>query len=166
MMEQYKKLLAFCAGSSLFVLFAVMLVTTISRYFFNTSILWGEELCKYSMIYGVMFGTSLCYLEGLHIKFAVLDSIKSNLFQKALEVLVDVSVLVCSVVMTYSAYLFVAKRGGIESPGIGLSMYYFQSALIVGGICLFVAATLRLASHVKVARRQTSPASTLSQSDV
>ncbi|WP_253825027.1 TRAP transporter small permease [Vibrio chagasii] len=102
MMEQYKKLLAFCAGSSLFVLFAVMLVTTISRYFFNTSILCGEELCKYSMIYGVMFGTSLCYLEGLHIKFAVLDSVKSAIFQKILAIVVDIAVLVSAGIMTYS----------------------------------------------------------------
>ncbi|MFI3273201.1 TRAP transporter small permease [Vibrio sp.] len=166
MMEQYKKLLAFCAGSSLFVLFAVMLVTTISRYFFNTSILWGEELCKYSMIYGVMFGTSLCYLEGLHIKFAVLDSVKSAIFQKVLAIVVDIAVLVSAGIMTYSGYLFVIKRGGIESPGIGLSMYYFQSALVVGGICLFVAALLRLAQHVTLSRRANAQVSSLTQGDV
>ena len=166
MMEQYKKLLAFCAGSSLFVLFAVMLITTISRYFFNTSILWGEELCKYSMIYGVMFGTSLCYLEGLHIKFAVLDSVKSAIFQKVLAIVVDIAVLVSAGIMTYSGYLFVIKRGAIESPGIGLSMSYFQSALVIGGICLIVASLLRLAQHVQMARRQTAPASSLTQGDV
>ncbi|MEZ9288929.1 TRAP transporter small permease [Vibrio lentus] len=155
MIEQYKKLLAILAGASLFNLFAVMLITTISRYFFNTSILWGEELSKYSMIYGVMFATSLCYLEGLHIKFSVLDSVKSKAFQKTLEVIVDLSVLLCSVIWTYSAYLFVIKRGGIESAGIGVPMYYFQSALIVGGACLFIAAALRLIQHVKSARVST-----------
>jgi TRAP-type C4-dicarboxylate transport system permease small subunit len=166
MMEQYKKLLAFCAGSSLFVLFAVMLVTTISRYFFNTSILWGEELSKYSMIYGVMFGTSLCYLEGLHIKFAVLDSVKSAIFRKVLAIVVDIAVLVSAGIMTYSGYLFVMKRGGIESPGIGLNMAYFQSALVVGGICLFVAALLRLAQHVTLSRGANAPVSSLTQGDV
>lgn len=164
MIEQYKKLLAVLAGTSLFTLFVVMLVTTICRYFFNISILWGEELSKYSMIYGVMFATSLCYLEGLHIKFAVLDTIKSAKFQKTLEVVVDLCVLASSVILTWSAYLFVSKRGGIESPGIGVNMYYFQSALIVGGVCLFIAATLRLISHVKVPCSEREP--TLTQSDV
>jgi len=150
MIERYKKLLAFLAGSSLLILFAVMLVSTISRYFFNTSILWGEELCKYSMIYGVMFATSLCYLEGLHIKFGLLDSIKSKVFQKIIEVLVDIAVLVSSIILTWSGYLFVAKRGGILSPGIGINMYFFQSALVVGGVCLFVAAIFRLISHLNL----------------
>ncbi len=150
MVERYKKLLAFLAGSSLLLLFVIMLVTTISRYFFNTSILWGEEFCKYSMIYGVMFAMSLCYLEGLHIKFSLLDSIQSKTFQKFICVFIDLSVLASSIILTWSGYLFVAKRGAIQSPGIGISMYYFQSALIVGGVCLFIAAVFRLISHVQV----------------
>jgi hypothetical protein len=44
-------------------------------------------------------------------------------------------------------------------------MYYFQSALVVGGICLIVSALLRLAEHVKVLRNQQT-SSRLTQGDV
>ncbi len=164
MVARYKKLLAFLSGTSLLLLFVVMLMTTISRYFFNTSILWGEELSKYSMIYGVMFATSLCYLEDLHIKFAVLDSIKSALFQKVLAIIVDLAVLVSSIIMTWSGYLFVVKRGAIMSPGIGISMYYFQAALVVGGVCLFIASVIRLLQYIKLPCR--SKAFNVNHSDV
>ncbi len=164
MIGYYKKLLAILAGSSLFTLFAVMLATTFSRYFFNTSILWGEEVSKYAMIYGVMFAMPLCYLEGLHIKFSVLDSVRSRLFQKLLEVIVDLSVLASSIILTWSGYQFVLRRGGIESPGIGLSMSYFQSALVVGGVCLFIAAVMRLGLHLKQLRFSSTPS--LTQNDI
>ncbi|WMN89067.1 TRAP transporter small permease [Vibrio parahaemolyticus] len=148
MIERYKKLLAILAGTSLLTVFVVMLFSSISRYFFNTSILWGEELCKYAMIYGVMFATAICYLDELHIKFSVLSSVKSAKFQKGLEVITDIAVFASALILIWSGYLFVVKRGAIESPGIGISMYYFQSALVVGGVCLLIAASLRLAAHL------------------
>ncbi len=157
MIERYKKLLAILAGTSLLTVFVVMLFTTISRYFFNTSILWGEELCKYAMIYGVMFATAICYLDELHIKFSVLSSIKSEKFQKALEIFTDLAVFASALILIWSGYLFVAKRGGIESPGIGISMYYFQSALVIGGVCLLIAASLRLAVQLTLVRNKRIP---------
>ncbi len=164
MIERYKKLLAILAGTSLLTVFVVMLFTTISRYFFNTSILWGEELCKYAMIYGVMFATAICYLDELHIKFSVLSSVKSVKFQKALEIITDLAVLVSALILIWSGYLFVAKRGAIESPGIGISMYYFHSALVVGGVCLLIAALFRLAAHLEQALNIRVPC--LTRSDV
>ncbi|UJF17857.1 TRAP transporter small permease subunit [Vibrio sp. SS-MA-C1-2] len=164
MITQYKRVLAVLSGTSLFVLFMIMLTTTISRYFFNTSILWGEELSKYSMIYGVMFATSLCYLEDLHIKFAILDNLKSTVIKKALAIVIDLSVFASSIILIYSGYLFVMKRGFIESPGIGVHMYYFQSALIIGGIALCLASSMKLIQHVTNYKR--APKLSLSQSDV
>ncbi|MCA0934169.1 TRAP transporter small permease [Vibrio alginolyticus] len=164
MIERYKKLLAILAGTSLLTVFVVMLFTTISRYFFNTSILWGEELCKYAMIYGVMFATTICYLDELHIKFSVLSSVKSAKFQKALEIITDLAVFASALILIWSGYLFVAKRGAIESPGIGVSMYYFQSALVIGGVCLLIAASLRLAAQLSLAFGKRAPC--LKRSDV
>jgi TRAP-type C4-dicarboxylate transport system permease small subunit len=155
MLESYKKFLAILAGLSLFNLFIIMLASTISRYFFNSSILWAEELSKYSMIYGVMFGMVVCYLDGLHIKFGVLNSVTSKRMHNIFEMAIDSSVLVCSVILFYSGYLFTVKRGAIESPGIGISMYYFYSAILIGSICLMIAALFRLALHIKVTRRST-----------
>jgi TRAP-type C4-dicarboxylate transport system permease small subunit len=74
--------------------------------------------------------------------------VKSAKFQKGLEVITDIAVFASALILIWSGYLFVAKRGAIQSPGIGISMYYFQSALVVGGVCLLIAASLRLAAHL------------------
>jgi TRAP-type C4-dicarboxylate transport system permease small subunit len=69
----YKKVLSWLTGSSLFIVFAVVLVSSMSRYTFNAPILWSEEVAKFAMIYGAMFGSILCYLEGIHIKFSFVE---------------------------------------------------------------------------------------------
>jgi len=57
MILHYKRMLAFLTGTSLFVIFAVVLVSSLSRYLLNAPIQWSEEVARYAMIYGTMFGT-------------------------------------------------------------------------------------------------------------
>ncbi|MBC7003095.1 TRAP transporter small permease [Photobacterium sp. BZF1] len=156
MMVFYKKLLSVLAALSLFILFSVMLAASISRYFLDSPILWSEEVAKYSMIYGVMFGMILCYLEGLHIKFSVLDSFLSKKSLDRLNILTDIAVLASGVLITWSGYLFVIRRGSITSPGTGLSMYFFQSAIVIGGAGLTIAAIMKLASYIQLRRYELS----------
>lgn len=140
----YKKVLSWLTGGSLFVVFAVVLASSLSRYALNAPIQWSEEIAKYAMIYGAMFGTILCYLEGIHIKFGfVADAVPAQV-QRLFNILVDVTTLGCGVVLVWSGYLFVLKRGGIVATGTGLPMYLFQSAMIVGGIGLTMAALIKL----------------------
>ncbi|MCW1891375.1 hypothetical protein OK016_28250 [Vibrio chagasii] len=56
-------------------------------------------------------------------------------FPKVLAIVVDIAVLVSAGIMTSDSV--VAETRWYRIAGIGLSMYYFQSALVVGGICLF-----------------------------
>jgi len=77
MKRLYKNTLSILTGTSLFVIFGVVLVSSLSRYLFNSPIQWSEEVAKYAMIYGTMFGMALCYLEGIHIRFTFLEDMVS-----------------------------------------------------------------------------------------
>ncbi|HAI32457.1 MAG TPA: TRAP transporter small permease, partial [Thalassospira sp.] len=57
--------------------------------------------------------------------------------------------LVLGGILAYAGYIFAAKRGGIVASGIGIQMYWAQIAITVGGVCLVIAAALRLASYFK-----------------
>ncbi|MCW8355938.1 TRAP transporter small permease [Marinomonas pontica] len=143
----YKKTLAILTGTSLFVIFAVVLVSSLSRYLLNSPIQWSEEVAKYAMIYGTMFGMALCYLEGLHIRFTFLEDMVPEKIRHLLHFVSDIIALVSGVVITYSGYLFMMKRGAIQAPGTGIQMYYFQVAMVIGGVCLTVAAAIRLVEY-------------------
>lgn len=144
MIRLYKRMLAFLTGSSLFVIFAVVLVSSLSRYLLNSPIQWSEEIARYAMIYGTMFGTVLCYLHGIHIRFSFLEDAVNPGFKKVLNFISDVVALVSGVVLAYSGYLFMMKRGAINAPAVGIQMYYFQAAMVIGGVLLTVAALLRI----------------------
>ncbi|MFC6673370.1 TRAP transporter small permease [Marinobacterium aestuariivivens] len=140
----YKKVLSWLTGGSLFIVFAVVLGSSLSRYALNAPIQWSEEIAKYAMIYGAMFGTILCYLEGIHIRFGFVADAVPVQVQRLFNILVDITTLGSGVVLVWSGYLFVLKRGGILATGTGLPMYVFQSAMIVGGIGLTLAALIKL----------------------
>ena len=147
MKRLYKNTLALLTGTSLFVIFAVVLVSSLSRYLFNSPSQWSEEVAKYAMIYGTMFGMALCYLEGIHIRFTFLEDMVSPKIRHALHFISDVIALISGCVLVYSGYLFMMKRGAIQAPGTGIQMYYFQVAMVIGGVCLTIAALIRLIDY-------------------
>ncbi|QRV22832.1 TRAP transporter small permease [Marinomonas foliarum] len=147
MKRLYKNTLALLTGTSLFVIFGVVLVSSLSRYLLNSPIQWSEEVAKYAMIYGTMFGMALCYLEGLHIRFTFLEDMVSEKIRHYLHFVSDAIALISGSVITYSGYLFMIKRGAIQAPGTGIQMYYFQVAMVIGGVCLTIAALIRLAEY-------------------
>lgn len=144
MILHYKRMLAFLTGTSLFVIFAVVLVSSLSRYLLNAPIQWSEEVARYAMIYGTMFGTVLCYLHGIHIRFSFLEDAVKPTAKRFLQLISDVVALVSGGVLAYSGYIFMMKRGAINAPAMGIQMYYFQAAMVVGGVLLAIAALLRI----------------------
>ena len=147
MKRLYKQVLSILTGTSLFVIFGVILVSSMSRYLLNSPIQWSEEVAKYAMIYGTMFGMALCYLEGIHIRFTFLEDLVSDKIRHFLHFISDAIALISGGVIAYSGYLFMMKRGGIKAPGTGIEMYYFQVAMVIGGLCLIIAALIRLAAY-------------------
>ena len=147
MKRLYKNTLAMLTGTSLFIIFSVILVSSLSRYLLNSPIQWSEEVAKYAMIYGTMFGMALCYLEGIHIRFTFLEDLVSARIRHALHFISDVIALISGCVLAYSGYIFMMKRGAIQAPGTGIQMYYFQVAMVIGGVCLAIAAIIRLVDY-------------------
>lgn len=142
----FKRLLAGLSGLSILVVFGVVFAGSVSRYLFSSPLQWSEEVAKYAMIYGCMFGVAYAYLQGTQITFSiVIDTVPSALRRK-LAVVVDAATLVLGGVLAYAGWIFAAKRGGIVASGIGIQMYWAQIALTVGGVCLVIAAILRLVS--------------------
>lgn len=147
MFALYTRTLAGLAGLSLFAVFAIVLYASISRYLFNAPIQWSEEAAKYAMIYGAMFGTVLCYLNNAHIRFTILESLVAKVYHRWIYLLHDAIALGCGVLLTWSGYIFVQKRGGLVATGTGLEMAWFQSAMVVGGVGLALAALIKIVRH-------------------
>ncbi len=144
--KAFKRLLAGLSGISILVVFGVVFAGSVSRYLFSSPLQWSEEVAKYAMIYGCMFGVALAYLQGTQITFSIVSDTVPARLRRKLAVVVDATTLVLGGVLAYAGWIFAAKRGGIVASGIGIQMYWAQIAITIGGVCLVIAALLRLAS--------------------
>lgn len=143
------------------VLFLLVFFNSVRRYTIGKSFEWGEELPIFIAIYGVMFGIAWAYIQDRHIRFTMLVGFLSESLTRKLYIIVDLIMVVNGVLLTYSGWLFVIRRGRVEASGIinlakdlkaltgweGMIwigyQYPYQAAMILGGVLLTVAALLK-----------------------
>jgi len=150
------------ASLSMAVLFLIVFTNSLRRYAIGKSFESGEELPIFIAIYGVMFGIAWAYIQDRHIRFTMLIRFLSESLIRKLYIIVDLIMVANGVLLTYSGWMFVIKRGGVEASGIinlakilrALTgwdsliwlghQYPYQAAMILGGILLTIAALLKL----------------------
>lgn len=150
------------ASLSMIVLFLIVFTNSVRRYTIGKSFEWGEELPIFIAIYGVMFGIAWAYIQDRHICFTMLVRFLSESLTRKLYIIVDLIMVVNGVLLTYSGWMFVIKRGRVEASGIinlakevkALTgwdsmiwighQYPYQAAMVLGGVMLAIAALLKL----------------------
>ena len=150
------------ASLSMIVLFLIVFINSVRRYTIGKSFEWGEELPIFIAIYGVMFGIAWAYIQDRHICFTMLVRFLSESLTRKLYIIVDLIMVVNGVLLTYSGWMFVIKRGRVEASGIinlakelkALTgwdsmilighQYSYQAAMVLGGVMLAIAALLKL----------------------
>lgn len=158
------------ASLSMSVLFLIVFINSLRRYAIGKSFEWGEELPIFIAIYGVMFGIAWAYLQDRHIRFTMLVGFIPESWTRKLYIIVDLIMVINGILLTYSGWMFVIKRGRIEASGIinlakslrALTgwdsliwlghQYPYQAAMVLGGVLLAIAALL------KFLQRLTEPA--------
>ncbi len=156
------------ASLSMAVLFLIVFINSLRRYAIGKSFEWGEELPIFIAIYGVMFGIAWAYIQDRHIRFTMLVRFLSESLTRKLYIIVDLVMVVNGVLLTYSGWMFVIKRGRVEASGIinlakdlkALTgwdsliwighQYPYQAAMVLGGAILAIAALLRLLQRLTV----------------
>lgn len=160
------KIFAGGASISMVVVFLIVFINSLRRYTIGKSYEWGEELPVFIAIYGIMFGMAYAYMQDRHVRFTILVGFLPEHLTRKLYLLVDLIVIATGAVLSWSGWLFIVKRGGMESSGminlakslkditgwdqlIWLGHFYpYQAAIILGGILLVIAATLKLLSRL------------------
>ena len=150
------------AWISMAVLFLIVFTNSLRRYAIGKSFESGEELPIFIAIYGVMFGIAWAYIQDRHIRFTMLIRFLSESLTRKLYIIVDLIMVVNGVLLAYSGWMFVLKRGRVEASGIinlakdlrALTgwdsmiwlghQYPYQAAMILGGVLLTIAALLKL----------------------
>lgn len=128
------------AGLMMLLVFGIVFANATWRYSAGKSIVWGEDVAVFAMIFGIMFGMALAYLEDGHVRFQFASSLVPKRWHLGHRVFIDLLVLVVGIGLVWSAFEFMSSRGGRLSPSTGIPMGVFQSSVLIGGVLLSLSA--------------------------
>lgn len=121
----------------------IMLITifsqVVSRYGFNYTPEWSEEVARYLFVYVVFLGSALIMGESGHLAVEFLPNrYKGKPFGKFLSILS----LVCGYLFVLILLVQGAKMTEVmtfqESPGLGISMSYIYAVIPVSSVLMLL----------------------------
>jgi len=126
----------------------VLFYQVCSRTFFNSSLHWAEELCRYIFIFQIWIGSSIALRYDKHINVELLPTIlKSQRAKNAVFLIGNVIWFLFSIFMIYQGWILVETMltRGTLSTGMRVPLYIIYSFVPLSSIAI----CLRLAPRIK-----------------
>lgn len=144
----------------LFGIALVMILQVVTRYVFNYSMSWSDELVRYFLVWSCFLSVSFCVKKRISIK---IDSLLHALPERAkpwLRAVRHLIILIFCILMIPFAVTFIrqAVASGATSAAMQVPMYYIQSAPLVGFVLLAVRCFQALLREVRLGIRGPVPA--------
>ena len=137
---------------SLMAAMAVLVfANVVSRYLFNYSIIWVEELTRYMMVWVGFIGSGLVLRFGAHIAVDVFQDLLPTRAAQALRALIVVILAVTFVAMTWLGFRYVAFAWDQETPVLNWNFGIVYLAIPIGSV-LMLAHLLFVARRYVIAR--------------
>ncbi|WP_434311063.1 TRAP transporter small permease [Hominifimenecus sp. rT4P-3] len=128
-------------GFLIVLLFAAMfgscILQVVTRYVLNNSLVWTDELARYTFIWGNMLGAAYCTWTFGHATLTVcLDRFPAGV-RRILQILTYLLVAAIGCVLVVAGIRLMPVVAVQKSPALHLPMRYVYSSVLVGGV-LFV----------------------------
>jgi TRAP-type transport system small permease protein len=137
LIEKYEKVLDWVTSGILALLLLIVLAQIVSRYVFNSSLSWTEEAARYLMIWGVLLGVSLSYLNGYLIAIETFVDRFPPPVRRVVRVVNNLLSLFFTGILTAFGVNLCVLGAQMESPAMEISYLWIYLAIPVGAGLLF-----------------------------
>ena len=122
---------------------AIMLITifcqVVTRYCFNYTPEWSEELARFLFVYVVFLGSALIMGESGHLAVEFLpEKFKGRPFGKFLQIVSLVAGYAFVALLFFQGAKMTEVMTFQESPGLGISMSYVYAVIPVSSVLMFL----------------------------
>jgi TRAP-type C4-dicarboxylate transport system permease small subunit len=114
----------------------IVIVQVFSRYIFNFSFVWAEELVRYLMIWMVMLGSALVQAKNEHIRIDFFPMLAGARGRRVMEIFFRLATLVFLVIITFKGFKVSWFNQLFESSGLRISMLWPTLAIPLGAITI------------------------------
>lgn len=156
--ERVERLVVTANRAIIFIMMAVMatlvFVNVITRYLFNFSIIWAEEVSQYLMIWIAYLGAGLALREGRHVALEMLHDRLPAPASRRVRMVVGGVVLAFLGMVTVLGFQFAIFVWGQETPVLNISLGIPSLAIPIGALLFAVHLLLMFR---KYADRQFTP---------
>ncbi len=136
--DKIEKGLEWITSAILVALLLIVWAQVASRYIFNNSLAWTEEAARYLMIWGVMLGVNLAFLNGYLISINFFTAKLSPAIRSVLRVVRLILSLFFTGILTYFGYHLCVLGANMESPAIGIQYTWVYLSVPLGAGLLFI----------------------------
>lgn len=119
------------------VMATLVFTNVITRYIFNFSIIWAEEISQYLMVWIAYLGAGLAIRQGRHVAIEMFQDRLRAPLGRALRAAIAGMILVFLAVLTVLGFQFAAFAWVQETPVLNISMGIPYLAVPIGAM-LFV----------------------------
>lgn len=112
----------------------IMGIQVCSRYIFNASLSWSEELTRYLFIWSAFISISYCIKKWISIKIDQIINLLPQRLYIVFQLILNIILFVFFLCLSYHAlkYLQMSIASAQKSPALNLPMYVVQVAPLVG----------------------------------
>ena len=126
------------AGAILVAMTAIILVQVISRYIFNNSISWTEELSKSLMVWTAFLVAPWAYRHGANVSISLLAEATPFRMQAAIRIMITLLVIWITSVFLIESLEFTARgmRNEMASLPVPSGVFYLIIPISLAGMML------------------------------
>ncbi len=133
------------AGIGLVLMTAIIAAQVVSRYIFNSSLIWSEPASVMIMGWFIFLGAAVGIREGYHLSFDVLIYVLPHKAKMVLFTVSDLVVTGFGVGMIWFGWELAAKTAGNQLPSLGISGAFDFIPIVGGGILVVLFSLERVA---------------------
>jgi TRAP-type C4-dicarboxylate transport system permease small subunit len=138
---------------SIAVIFALMVIVGFfqvsNRYLLNSSLSWSEEFQKFAHIWIICLTIPVAYKNSAHLGMDIIFKKLSIKNQFLFMQLVNTFWLLFGVLLVIYSMKLILVAENQMSPGLGISMGWVYSGLLIGNIYLIITALQKLIENSK-----------------
>lgn len=127
--------------SLLVVMFVTVLAQIVSRYIFNSPLLFTEEISLLSFLWVTMLGTGFCFKHNLNTRITLLIDLFSDRVKGVINIVINTACAGLMCFFFFPALRFTITQSKVTSPTLPIQMSVKYVSFVIACILVLVRTT-------------------------